>query len=172
MSLLIVTGRICDCIKFESSTADADHAHGRFLFLSQTMPDNSQIIIKRIGELQKQIDELRRQIETLPPGPPGPPGRPGPTGKPVVTQRSSDYCSLPEGSGGGLIKCIALCNSDEIVVGGGYDTPPLNIGQVKVIRSEFASENGWSVIEEVQDDTCIETKGICRMSKDNAIEIS
>ncbi len=31
--------------------------HGRFLFLSQ------------VGELQKQIDELRRQIETLPPGP-------------------------------------------------------------------------------------------------------
>ena len=48
--------------------ADADHAHGRFLFL-QTLPDNSQSIIKGIGELQKQIDELRRQIETLPPGP-------------------------------------------------------------------------------------------------------
>jgi hypothetical protein len=32
------------------ATADADHAHGRFLFLSQTLPDNSQSIIKRIGE--------------------------------------------------------------------------------------------------------------------------
>jgi hypothetical protein len=51
------------------ATADADHAHGRFLFLSQTLPDNSQSIIKRIGELQKQIDELRMQIATLPPGP-------------------------------------------------------------------------------------------------------
>lgn len=38
--------------------------------------DANQNIIERIANLQKQINELRRQIATLPPGPPGPPGPP------------------------------------------------------------------------------------------------
>jgi len=117
----------------------------------QTSGDTNQNIIERIASLQKQINELRRQIQTLPAGPPGPPGPPGSPGNLVVTQRSSDDCRLPEGVGAGTIKCTALCNSDEVVTGGGFD---LDTSQgassiMPVPIREFASENGWFVAIEI-----------------------
>lgn len=117
----------------------------------QTSRDTNQNIIERIASLQKQINELRRQILTLPPGPPGPPDPPGSPGNPVVTQRSSDYCRLPEEVGAGFLECTAFCNSDEVVVGGGYDTgnPLEQSGSDPIIRVEKASNNGWFVVEDV-----------------------
>ena len=81
------------------ATADAG-THGRFLFLSQ------------VGELQKQIDELRRQIETLPPGP----------SKTLVSQIitvTADTLDASEQFREGT----AHCPEGKVVTGGGFKAP-------------------------------------------------
>ena len=120
-------------VSSSTTVAAADsQTHGRFLFLSQTLPDNSQTIIKRIGELQKQIDELKRQTETLPAGTPG---------KLIVTERSASY-SLQEGGSPGFTEAKASCNSDEVVTGGGYDMHD----QAQGLKAQHASENAWVLV--------------------------
>jgi TolA-binding protein len=111
-SLLIVL--VVSVIVSSSSTVATAEAgtHGRFLFLSQTLPDNSQSIIKRIGELQKQIDELRRQIETLSPGP----------SKTLVSQIitvTADTLDVSEQFREGT----AHCPEGKVVTGGGSKAP-------------------------------------------------
>ncbi len=100
----------------------------------QNSPDTNQNIIKRIAELQKQIDELRRQILTLPAGPPGPPGS---AMKLVTIQSEKDGTSPGQQSSAAF---QADCNSDEVVTGGGYKPEP---GQI--IDSIRANGNGWRV---------------------------
>lgn len=105
---------------------------------AKSVPDNSQSINKRLGELQAQIDELRRQIQNLPP-----------IGKPVVTQRSVDFEQTPFNI---FFSSKASCNSDEVVVGGGFDTGVLENSHVShgpVPRAEFMSDNGWLVVAEL-----------------------
>jgi hypothetical protein len=139
-SLLIVL--VVSVIVSSSSTLETADAgtHGRFLFLSQTLPDNSQSIIKRIGELQKQIDELRRQIETLPPGPPGS------LGELVVIQREGPAVTV-NGQGQEVIdRSKAQCNEDEVVTGGGFERiNHLDASQNRGIIKAFAEDNAWVV---------------------------
>ena len=114
------------------ATADAG-THGRFLFLSQTLPDNSQSIIKRIGELQKQIDELRRQIETLPPGP----------SKTLVSQIitvTADTRDVSEQFREGT----AHCPEGKVVTGGGFKTPINSIAPLWLINGPGPGQS-WTV---------------------------
>ena len=107
------------------ATADAG-THGRFLFLSQTLPDNSQSIIKRIGELQKQIDELRRQIQTLPTDPPGPPGAPDST-KNLVSEVVTTSINTEHNA---VTQITATCPNGKILSGGGFairETDPIEV---------------------------------------------
>ena len=112
MSLLIVLA-VSMIVSSSITVAKADAGtHGNFLFLSQTLPDNSQSIIKRIGELQKQIDELRRQIETLPPG----------QSKTLVSQIitvTADNLNVS----GQIREGTAHCPEGKVITGGGFKAP-------------------------------------------------
>ena len=74
--------------------------HGRFLFLSQ------------VGELQKQIDELRRQLETLPPGP----------SKTLVSQIITVTADTLDVSGQ-IREGTAHCPEGKVITGGGFKAP-------------------------------------------------
>jgi hypothetical protein len=114
------------------ATADAG-THGRFLFLSQTLPDNSQSIIKRIGELQKQIDELRRQIETLPPGP----------SKTLVSQIITVTADTLDVSGQ-IREGTAHCPEGKVITGGGFKSPLNSIAPLWLFNGPGPGQS-WTV---------------------------
>jgi hypothetical protein len=114
----------------------------------QTLPDNSQNIIKRIAELQKQINELKRQIETLPSGPPGPPGPPGPT-KTLVSQivTTTNTADAQDNT------FTASCPEGKILTGGGFEFPPL-FGVLTLHYSGPGPGSSWMVkVQRISDDT-------------------
>ena len=99
-SLLIVMV-VCVIVSSSTTVAIANAGtHGRFLFLSQ------------VGELQKQIDELRRQLETLPPGP----------SKTLVSQIITVTADTLDVSGQ-IREGTAHCPEGKVITGGGFKAP-------------------------------------------------
>ena len=101
--------------------------------------DINQNIKLRIAELQKQINELRRQIQTIPQGPPGPPG---PTQELVVSRVEGDLVTLV--NDGEAKKSSASCPDKTVLTGGGFSSG-IN-PSLYVLRSAPISSTTWKVI--------------------------
>ena len=111
----------------------------------QNSQDTNQNIVKRIAELQKQINELRRLIQTIPQGPPGPPG---PTQELVISQVKGDPVNLD--NDGEARQASATCPSGTILTGGGFSSLPFSGDPeptILVSRSAPTSSSTWGIAQ-------------------------
>jgi len=103
--------------------------------------DVNENIMGRIANLQKQINELERQIVTRPPGPPEPPGPPGSLKdlvSEVITVTADTHDPNPEWTEG-----TTHCPEGTVITGGGYGAP-LNTAQVYIYNGPGPGQS-WSV---------------------------
>jgi hypothetical protein len=116
--------------------------------------DQNQGIPKQIESLQKQIDDLKAQIQNIPSGPPGPAGPAGPKGNTgpagpagpsgIASIRIESKSFTPSNS---VVyeTFVASCTSSEKLIGGGFkfdDVQPLNTFS---LLGSHPSGNDWII---------------------------